>query len=600
VLIEELSPRRVNNVGQVANECNLSHYHPLAVTVARHPALTLGSEGFADVYSLPLTMNTYPDELLVEIFSHLGILDRVTATCVCKVWRTASHEHPASLWSRLWISDSKKSACSLWDMLKRSQHPVTGAWVPIDIHIELGYDYGHYALPIIAEHMHHIRTLTVWQSQRFPLTHDAALKIRAAVLLSGAPVLEHLELDFEYIDDHEGTNEGPDPGWLDVDVGNGVVASDRAEAIRYPWMAIPPEAFAGQAPRLRSLHLNGEFVILQDCPALANLDALSIEVGTAGVSDPDRRQEFVNKTVQAISRIQSLRHLRLSSVDMALFSAITQRLPMRLSLNELHVSTFAEQNPLPLLRHFNFEQADLIRTMLYDGWTADFERRASSPPSVLDIRPPPFNVGRDAFYDWHLATADGRIWIYYMGYPSPDSSTFDYLGRNLSALSLPITHCAKFTELRFVQLERLAVVLTSHAEISPLGRHDEASPVAEKRSMHVPDAFKMECPVLSELRLTCNRSNPQLPPLRWTVSTKAITEFIDHHLVLSEAYFERVHLCNLRLVDEDSDSLAATSVLQTRYGTVVVSSQSQPHEELIVPASFWSSTGPYSWDKDEV
>ena len=52
------------------------------------------------------------------------------------------------------------SAYALRDVLKRSQHPVTGDWVPIDVHIELAADHDHhYAIAAVAEHVHHIRTL---------------------------------------------------------------------------------------------------------------------------------------------------------------------------------------------------------------------------------------------------------------------------------------------------------------------------------------------------------------------------------------------------------------------------------------------------------
>jgi len=67
------------------------------------------------------------------------------------------------------------SGYALRDVLKRSQHPVTGDWVPIDVHIELAADHDHhYAIAAVAEHVHHIRTLGIWQTELYSLFHGAA------------------------------------------------------------------------------------------------------------------------------------------------------------------------------------------------------------------------------------------------------------------------------------------------------------------------------------------------------------------------------------------------------------------------------------------
>jgi len=209
-------------------------------------------------------------------------------------------------------------------------------------------------------------------------------------------------------------------------------------------------------------------------------------------------------------------------------------------------------------------------------------------PTVLEVRPRSSHT--DLCY-WHLSGPSGRAWIYR---PPTISRVFnrfnyDYLCWNIRALSLPIAHCAQFTEVRFTQLERFSVILTLQAEISPMRRHHHnVSPIAGERLMHVEDDLKMECPVLRELQLVCYRSDPRFPPARWRVSTAEICEFIEGHLLLSETHFERVHLCNLRL--DVGDDPAVPSALRTRYGTVTVSSQSEP-PELAVANSFWSATG---------
>jgi len=537
------------------------------------------------ITSYPLTMNALPAEIFADVFAQLPFRDHLAATHVCRSWREISHGHPALLWSTFRIGGGEIGSRILHDLLVRSQHPITSQWAPVNLQFFLQYVYSFRAVPTIAEHMHHFRNLSIQSGQGHPLGHDAALKIRAAVLLKPVPLLEHLELDFTQVFDGDELNLGedpgsilfwvPDPDWRKLDsLGDEIVPSDSsAKFTLKPWLMIPAELFAGQAPRLQSLKLMGGFAMLHDCPALANLQTLSIELGAAGVTNETDRKAVLERSIESIARLPALQQLTLiiPAPFIMDFGVFAFKKPISRVLKEVHI--IGAGDPTPLLRYLNYERVEALGTLIYSSWMDASEWRARGTPTTLQVT---FQWDNTDDFEWRFVTADGRMWTLYSGpieFVEIESQAIDYLSRSLTVLSVMASQLIHFSGFRFLQLQRLRIV-------SVIGIEWPAGGVIGV------EGFTMECPTLSELEMICFGFSEEAQ-----ITTNDVVTFVNGHLGLSKDHLQRIDLWTTG--DYGMEETAET--LRAQYGTTVITMYTGIPKDIVAPRTFGSIAEAYTW-----
>ncbi|EJD36448.1 hypothetical protein AURDEDRAFT_174499 [Auricularia subglabra TFB-10046 SS5] len=256
-----------------------------------------------------------PIELACAVFEFLCFADRVSATHVCKCWRTASLEHGV-LWSHIRCRD----VAALTVLLGRALR------VPVDLEVfDINASTAERILDLVEVHLCHIRVLSL---KAFPkLDPDCVPRVHRA-FANPAP---HLEVvDVRLFDGSIAPGSYPD--WI---------PSAHAFRQRYPTAT---DAFLPLAPRLRQLSFRT--LILPNGPvdALSTLARLELDA--------------VSLSAAQIFAIASLPRLRSLHLDIAECEVPPTPPPPALRLEELRISgaypVSFSNTPDPLLRYLGF------------------------------------------------------------------------------------------------------------------------------------------------------------------------------------------------------------------------------------------------------
>ncbi|KZV82425.1 hypothetical protein EXIGLDRAFT_843754 [Exidia glandulosa HHB12029] len=180
-----------------------------------------------------------PDELLAEVFRHLALPDRITASHVCRSWRTVSLATP-SLWSHVWSALQRPGILSA----RVARVPI-GA--PLRLLTVLGTEMFDELTNVLLERVPDLRYL--WLQIIPPLTDAELHRIRTA-LSQSAPDLKHMTL-----------------------ICGGV--SQAIEWYNHPLLA-------NNAPQLRSIRYDGFIEDLRNWPVAAQL--VSVHFAQPGLS----------------------------------------------------------------------------------------------------------------------------------------------------------------------------------------------------------------------------------------------------------------------------------------------------------------------------
>ncbi|KZV80078.1 hypothetical protein EXIGLDRAFT_845888 [Exidia glandulosa HHB12029] len=123
-------------------------------------------------------VSTLPAELLCRVFEFLDLADRVTATHVCRQWRSTSLAAPAALWCDVVFRGGPAGVLS--DMLERTRD------LPVSLDATVMPDSIDQLSECLMAHMHHIRHLNIdvqfMPSSQQDIDLSTALNIEAPIL----------------------------------------------------------------------------------------------------------------------------------------------------------------------------------------------------------------------------------------------------------------------------------------------------------------------------------------------------------------------------------------------------------------------------------
>ncbi|EJD36442.1 hypothetical protein AURDEDRAFT_174493 [Auricularia subglabra TFB-10046 SS5] len=415
-----------------------------------------------------------PPELLCEIFKLLCFCDRVQATHVCKYWRTASLEHSRALWSIIHSNGMKSGA--LGDQLARTRG------VPVDVAVLLKGTTMDEAMSAISAHLHHIRSLVLF-------TYDLGqgevemenIHQVYKYIARPAPMLEELDIALaipDYHPDDFRTNDRWER-WM------------RSRILAFDY-TMPPDLFAGHAPRLRQAAWLVMELNPQGCAALSGLTRFAFEA----------RRLLASQLHIIVNCLPQLKCLLIEIHD---FEGLPDSpRPETFVLDELYLSIpergflrDEEQDILPVLEYLGYTRIPRVVTYRFDKWLDCFTAPPRSLPHTLHLDA----LGFMSTSFWHMVDDRGFV---SQGLRVPAHEMLDTpLGRHL-----------------FANLETLVIetsVLLSHREFPPLPRLSHLCMRIRERLSGVPPLKTpsepvLDCPSVETLEIWWDSDQPTCDP----------------------------------------------------------------------------------------